>query len=284
MNLAISFDYDSPEGYRRSFGLRDCRADADQRGAELLLRVLADHGTHATFGIVGRVALDGSPPEHCPEQVREIHRAGHEIASHSMYHRFLPPLRREELLDDAATSRKTLEDRIAAPVRGFIPPFNRPMHFPQRRAFSASEVFGLHGRGRARQTLGKMLRVLGEAGYGWSRVSYEDKVASILRRAGLRREALPPQPFLYHGIVAIPLHATGFGEAAATLVRRYLYSGLTLAIYGHPNQAAEDNDQSAEKLGRFLNMFAPERRCGLLSIRTMGEVENLTRREAAVHG
>jgi peptidoglycan/xylan/chitin deacetylase (PgdA/CDA1 family) len=283
MNLAISFDYDSPEGYRRSFGLRDCRPDADQRGTELLLRVLADHGAHATFGIVGRVALDGTAPEHCPEQVREIHREGHEIASHSMYHRFLPPLRRAELLDDAATSRKTLEDRIAAPVRGFIPPFNRPMHFPQRCAFSASELFGLHGRGRARQSLGGMLRVLGEAGYGWSRVSYEDKVSAMLRRVGLRRDPVPPQPFLYHGMVAIPLHATGFGEAATALVRRYLHTGLTLAIYGHPNQAGENNDQSAEKLARFLTTFAPERSRGLLFILTMGEVETLTRHRGAAH-
>jgi peptidoglycan/xylan/chitin deacetylase (PgdA/CDA1 family) len=283
MNLAISFDYDSPEGYRRSFGLRDCRPDADQEGTELLLRVLAEHNVRATFGIVGRVALDGAPPEHCPEQVRRIHKAGHEVASHSMYHRFLPPLRRKELFDDLATSRKTLEDCIAAPVRGFIPPFNRPMHFPQRGAFSASEVLGLHGRGRARQSLGRMLRVLGEAGYGWSRVSYEDKVAAMLRRIGLRRAVTPPQPFLFDGVVAVPLHATGFGEASTALVRQHLHGNLTLAIYGHPNQAMERNDQSAEKLARFLTAFAPERRRGLLSIRTMGEIESLTRKGIAAH-
>jgi peptidoglycan/xylan/chitin deacetylase (PgdA/CDA1 family) len=283
MNLAISFDYDSPEGYRRSFGLRDCRPDADQQGTELLLRVLADHGVHATFAIVGRVALDGAPPEHCPEQVRRIHQAGHEVASHSMYHRFLPPLRRQELFDDVATSRKTLEERIAAPVRGFIPPFNRPMHFPQRRAFSVSELLGLHGRGRARQSLGGMLRVLGEAGYGWSRVSYEDKVASLLQRLGVRYADAPPQPFLFHGVVAIPLHATGFGEAATALVRRFLHNDVTLAVYGHPNQAMEHNDQSAEKLARFLTGFAPERRRSLLHIRTMGEIESLTRKRNAAH-
>jgi peptidoglycan/xylan/chitin deacetylase (PgdA/CDA1 family) len=283
MNLAISFDYDSPEGYRRSFGLQNCRADADQAGAELLLRVLADHNARATFGIVGRVALDGTPPEHCPEQVCRIHQAGHEVASHSMYHRYLPPLRRQELFDDLATSRKTLEDCIGASVRGFIPPFNRPMHFPQRRAISASELLGLHGRGRARQSLGKMLRVLGEAGYGWSRVSYEDKVASMLRRVGLKGTAAPPQPFLFHGVVAIPLHSTGFGETSAALVRKYLHTELTVAIYGHPNQASENNDQSAEKLAKFLTAFGPERRRGMLTIRTMGEIETRMRKGIAVH-
>jgi peptidoglycan/xylan/chitin deacetylase (PgdA/CDA1 family) len=277
MRLAISFDYDSPEGYRRSFGMRGCRPSADQEGAGLLLRVLRDHGARATFGIVGRVALPGEPPEHCPEQVRAIHAAGHEVASHSMLHKYLPPLGRRELFEDIVISRKVLETRIGGPVRGFIPPFNRPMHFPQRRAFSFSELLGVHGRGRARQSLGSLLGLLGRAGYGWSRVSFEDKVAALARRLGLRGEAAPAQPFLFGEVVAIPLHSTGFGEASRALVRRYLPTGLTLAIYGHPNQALEDNDQSASKLARFLDEFESERRQGLLQLHTMGEIEAFTR-------
>jgi len=197
-----------------------------------------------------------------------------------MFHKFLPPMRREELLEDVSTSRKVLEYRIDAPVRGFIPPFNRPMHFPQRRAFSMSAVFGMHGRGRGRQSLGSMLRVLGEAGYGWSRVSYEDKLAKLLRR-----EAAPAQPFVFGGVVAIPLHATGFGEAATALVRKYLGTDLTIATYGHPNQALEDNDQSAAKLDRFLGTFERERSEGLIEVLTMGAVEDSTRRrgERGVH-
>lgn len=271
MKLTISFDYDSPEGYRNSFGMRDCRADADQAGTDLLLRVLGDHDTRATFGVVGRVALEGAPPEHCPDQIRAIHAAGHEVASHSMFHRFIPPMRRDELLEDVAGSRRALEACIGAPVRGFIPPFNRPMHFPQRRAISVSELLGMHGRGRGRQSLGSMLRVLGEAGFGWSRVSYEDKLQRYFGHPA------PAQPFLFRGMVAIPLHATGFGDVAAALVRRHLDSGLTIAIYGHPNQAMEDNDQSAAMLDRFLATFAPERRSGRLHLHTMGDIEAFAR-------
>ncbi len=273
MKLAISFDYDSPEGYRNSFGMQGWREDADQQGTEALLRVLSDHDAAATFGVVGRAALDGRPPEHCPEQIRAIHAAGHEVASHSMYHRFLPPMRRRELFEDAAGSRRALENCIGAPVRGFIPPFNRPMHFPQRRAISVSEMLGLHGRGRGRQSLGSLLGVLGEAGFGWSRVSFEDKLERIFGRAA----AGPAQPFVYRGVVAIPLHSTGFGEATAALVRRYLATALTLAIYGHPNQALENNDQSAAMLDRFLADFAGERRGGRLQLHTMGEIEGFTR-------
>ncbi len=276
MRLAISFDYDSPEGYRRSFGLRDCNPAADQEGTEALLEVLRKHAVRATFGIVGRVALEGEPPEHCPGQVIAIHRAGHEIASHSMLHKYLPPLGRAELLEDLCASRKVLQARIGADVRGFIPPFNRPMHFPRRRAFSFSEKFGVHGRGRGRQSLGSLLRFLGEAGYGWSRVSFQDKLAAIAQRLGFGRPS-PAQPFLYRGVVAIPLHSTGFGEASIALVRRYLHTDLTLTVYGHPNQAYAQNEQSSTRLDWFLERLQDHRHDGSLLISTMGEIEAVTR-------
>ena len=277
MRLAISFDYDSPEGYRRSFGLKNCRPNADQQGTDALLGVLGQHDVRATFGIVGRVALDGEPPEYCPQQVCAIHRAGHEIASHSMWHKYLPPLRRRELFEDILYSRKVLESRIGGAVSGFIPPFNRPMHFLERRAFSFTEVFGLHGRGRARQSLGSLLHLLRLAGYGWSRVSFEDKAVALARRLGIRRDPAPMQPFVFGGVVAIPLHSTGFGEASRALVRRFLNTDLTLAIYGHPNQALEDNDQSASRLASFLGAFEADRAKGRLQFHTMKEIENLTR-------
>jgi peptidoglycan/xylan/chitin deacetylase (PgdA/CDA1 family) len=267
MKLAISFDYDSPEGFRRSFGMQKMSPDADQRGTDLLLGVLSKHGVRTTFGVVGRAALDGPPPEHCPAQIRAIHAAGHEVASHSMHHLFLPPLRRDELFEEAAASRRALEDCIGAPVRGFIPPFNRPMHFPQRRAFSVSETLGLHGRGRGRQSVGSMLRVLGEAGYGWSRVSFEDKLARLL--GGSK----PEQPFVYGRVVAIPLHCTGFAESARALVRRYLDSDMVINLYGHPSQALEEREQSAGALDGLLEAFGSERRQGRLKILTMAEVE-----------
>ncbi len=276
MKLAISFDYDSPEGFRRSFRMQRMSPDADQRGTDLLLDVLSRHGVRATFGVVGRAALEGPPPEHCAAQIREIHAAGHEVASHSMHHLFLPPLGRDELFEEAAASRRALEDCIGATVRGFIPPFNRPMHFPQRRAFSFSETLGLHGRGRGRQSVGSMLRVLGEAGYGWSRVSFEDKLARLLGKSK------PEQPFVYGAVVAIPLHCTGFAEAAKALVRRHLDSHMVINLYGHPSQALEEREQSAGALDRFLKTFGGERRQGRLEILTMAEVEEHVHNNARV--
>src|ERR1019366_3297785 len=158
--IAISFDYDSPAGYRESFHMRNFPASADYEGTRILLEVLRDHDVKVTFGIVGQVALPGGKWNHCQEQIRAIHHAGHEIASHSMTHRYLPSMRDDEWLEEVAASKRALEECIGSSIQGFIPPFNRPSHFPEGGAFSFSEVFGFDGRGRGRQSIGTMLRTL----------------------------------------------------------------------------------------------------------------------------
>src|SRR5579862_4625272 len=140
MRVAISFDYDSPAGYRESFSHASLSSTADVEGTHALLEVLSEHDVKATFAIVGTVALDGPFPAHCPEQVKTIHALGHEVAAHSMHHRFIPPMRREELLADVRACKEALEVCIEQGIRGFVPPFNRPSHFPQMGAFSFSEL------------------------------------------------------------------------------------------------------------------------------------------------
>jgi peptidoglycan/xylan/chitin deacetylase (PgdA/CDA1 family) len=277
MKLSISFDYDSPAGYRESFHLKDIAPDSDLRGTEALIEILAAHNAFATFGIVGEAALPGAPPEHCTEQIRFLHVAGHEVASHSFHHRYLPSMTNAELLADLHGSRLVLEGCIQAGVRGFIPPFNRPMHFPARGAISFSEVFGMHGRGRGRQSISSLFKVLSASGYSWSRVSFANKFSYGLQCLHLKSAALPEQPFLLYDVVAIPLHSTGFGDSTRAIVRRYLDSDLTLAIYGHPNQALTSNEQSAACLDEFLRHFEEERRSGKLQLQTMQQVELSTR-------
>lgn len=275
LQVAISFDYDSPAGYQQSFNIYDMPADADQKGTEALLRILSDYDVNATFGIVGQVALNGEPPEHCPNQIREIYDAGHEIASHSMTHRYLPSMDSAEMFADILASKQALESCIAAEVRGFIPPFNRPMHFPSKGAFSIAEVLGLHGRGRGKQSIETMLQVLDRVDFGWCRVSFEPKFRQVMHLLGITNGNQPPQPFVLHNVVAIPLHSTGFGEKSRKLIHRFLYNemDLVLTIYGHPNQALTENEQCAKELAGLFAEFDRERARGILQFNTMGDIQ-----------
>jgi peptidoglycan/xylan/chitin deacetylase (PgdA/CDA1 family) len=277
MRVAISFDYDSPVGYRESFSHASPSSTADVEGTNALLEVLAERDVKTTFAIVGNVALEGPYPAHCPEQVKAIHAAGHEIAAHSMYHRFIPPMRRDELFATVQACKEALEVCIGQDIRGFVPPFNRPSHFPQMGAFSFSEVAGLHGRGRGRQGIASLLEVLQAAAYGWCRVSFKNSLHTLMERLGLRSVSAPLQPFLYRGVVAVPLHNTGFGPSAVALMKRYMHTDLVVTLCGHPFQALDDNrEENSEHvkcLAELLDTFARERENGTLKFCTMADVE-----------
>ncbi len=276
MKVAISFDYDSPAGYRESFSHASLSPTADVEGTQALLEVLAKHDVKTTFAIVGNVALEGPYPAHCPGQVKAIHAAGHEVAAHSMYHRFIPPMRRDELSAMVEASKEALEVCIGQEIRGFVPPFNRPSHFPQMGAFSFSEVVGLHGRGRGRQSVASLLEALQGAGYGWCRVSFKNSLHNLTERLGLRSEGAPLQPFLYRGVVAVPLNKTGFGPSAVSLMRRYMHTDLVVTLCGHPFQALDDtrieNSEHVNRLAELLETFKPERADGTLTFCTIGDV------------
>src|SRR5262249_35057380 len=64
---------------------------------------LARHDIKATFFVVGEIARDN------PELVRAIHRAGHEVASHSWSHRRVHQLTPEQFREDVRQSKDALE-------------------------------------------------------------------------------------------------------------------------------------------------------------------------------
>ena len=81
-----------------------------------LLELLARHGATGTFFVVGWLA------DRKPELVRRIARAGHEVASHSWWHRRVPTLSRDEFREDVARTKARLEEITGQPVLGFRAP------------------------------------------------------------------------------------------------------------------------------------------------------------------
>jgi polysaccharide deacetylase family protein (PEP-CTERM system associated) len=81
-----------------------------------LLGILADHAVTGTFFVVGWIA------ERQPQLVSEIRKAGHEIGSHSYWHRLVYRLSRDEFREDLRRSRNVLEDILGEPIRVFRAP------------------------------------------------------------------------------------------------------------------------------------------------------------------
>jgi polysaccharide deacetylase family protein (PEP-CTERM system associated) len=81
-----------------------------------ILQLLEDQGIRATFFILGWVA------RRYPELVRDIFRGGHEIGSHSYWHRLVYHLTPDEFRQDLQLSRDVLQDIIGEQVTSYRAP------------------------------------------------------------------------------------------------------------------------------------------------------------------
>ena len=95
---------------RASWDSQLCRVD---KNTKRILSLFARHGVKATFFCLGWVA------ERFPELMRDIHAAGHEIASHGYSHVRVTEQTPGEFREDIRATKRLLEDICGCPVRGY---------------------------------------------------------------------------------------------------------------------------------------------------------------------
>jgi polysaccharide deacetylase family protein (PEP-CTERM system associated) len=86
------------------------------RNTVFLLDLLAEAGVQATFFILGWVA------ERFPHVVRQIHQAGHEVASHGYGHELAHTQSRDVFRADIRRAKQLLEDICGVRVKGYRAP------------------------------------------------------------------------------------------------------------------------------------------------------------------
>jgi polysaccharide deacetylase family protein (PEP-CTERM system associated) len=84
-----------------------------ERNTNLILDLLADRNTHATFFTLGWIA------ERYPSIVRRIVAEGHELASHGYAHHRVDQQTPDQFRADIRQTKKILEDIGGAPIRGY---------------------------------------------------------------------------------------------------------------------------------------------------------------------
>ena len=196
--------------------------DSVFRQADVILDLLRQASTHATFFTVGMMA------EQFPALVRRIAGEGHEIACHGYHHLLVHRLTPEEFRADTARAKKVLEDITGQPVVGY-----RAAEFSIRSAALWA------------------LDVLAELGF-----EYDSSIFPIRhRRYGIPGFDRRPQRYQTHagrGIVELPPSALQFGsqarvpiagggyfrllpqKALLAAVARLNREGLPLVTYFHP--------------------------------------------------
>ncbi len=121
-SVVLSFDVEEHHRIEAAAGLTvgpDLEAHYRWRlecSTRWLLEALGERGITATFFVVGEVAA------HSPGLVRAIHRAGHEVASHSWDHRRVHRHTPDSFRDDVRRSKDALEQVTGARVVGYRAP------------------------------------------------------------------------------------------------------------------------------------------------------------------
>lgn len=252
--VCIIWDYDAAIGQVNSsypYNFHEESILTEIHNVEKILSLARERGLRMTFAVTGFAAESGQFPYHVPDQIREIAQLGHEIASHSWRHEWFPFLTREQIRRSLKRSKEALERCLGQPdaVKGFVPPFSRPMSWYGRLALSLGDrAFGPAFPGA---NLGSLLKLVSEAGYQWCRVVYR----SLWRRF-TRRPPAPEAPVWLHHIACIPQHTCGFGDKAMSLLNDTIKHGRTLVVTGHPLGLSLPHDEHEEKLKRFLNQLA----------------------------
>jgi polysaccharide deacetylase family protein (PEP-CTERM system associated) len=120
--VILSFDVEEHYRIEAAVGL-NCAAESRAAYAERmeettrwLVDRLGEQAVAATFFLVGEIARDR------PGLVKAIHRAGHEIGSHSWDHRRIHAHTPASFREDVRTSKDALEQVIGGPVFGYRAP------------------------------------------------------------------------------------------------------------------------------------------------------------------
>ena len=265
--LLFFWDYDTQWGADRS-RLGNGKNDwghLEFSHTDELLDVHAQYGVPACFAVVGSAALPGQRPYHAPDQIRRIHAAGHEVASHSHRHEWLPALGIPALLETLRQSKDAIEQCIGGPVDTFVPPYNQPFDYAARGSISLSER---REAGRDRTGLGRLCDALRETGYRFCRVAYRPLHIRLAEYIWRRRLDGPEQPSGIRGVMCVRLNTPcGFLLPSIEMLRRCANEGGLVVVYGHPHSLRSGNAQDVSRLLPFLNEVQRLRESGRIVAR-----------------
>lgn len=263
----VFWDYDTQWGADRTRnpGRRADWGTLEFEHTERLLDLLAEYDVRACFAVVGAAALSGARPYHDPQQIRRVHEAGHEIASHAFHHEWLPGLGPQALRETLRHSKDALEQCIGAEVVSFVPPYNQPFDYAAGASFSLAER---REAGRVRTDLRRLCEALRDVGFRVCRVAYRPLHLRLADRVlGEWRRERPRRPVQIAGVTCLRLNTpVGFASGAQAVLRRCATVGGVVVVYAHPHSLHAGNAQDEHRLVPFLAELRSRRRRGLVRL------------------
>ncbi len=254
-NLMIVWDYDTPiaritatKPYNYVFE----KCLAEEGYVNLILDTARDINAKFTFATLGFGAEKSVAPFDVRHVIKKIHAEGHEIASHSWKHEWLPFLSEYQLDMTMQRSKMILEECIGNgyKVNGFVLPHDRPMSWYSRFAFSGGDktMYPFFPGG----SIDGISKYLKKNDYKWLRVSTRPVWEKLVdwrgtnKKLRLGRKVISTSGFHY-----IPEHHMEFDSGAIDAVDWAVQNNKPLVIAGHP-AALGFKSENLDNFKRFI--------------------------------
>lgn len=240
--IALIWDFDGPIGQVNSTLPYNFHFEAlkrEQEAVRWLLDYLGERNIKTCFACTGLSAENGEGPFFIADLIREIALRGHEIASHSWKHEWIPHLTAEQFRRSARRSKSVLEKCLpeGSKVHGFVPPHNRPMSFFQKGMVSFGDRPALPPGPTS--GIGGVSRILRSEDYSWYRTVHKTWGTNGKR-------SINNATVKYKGLLLIPNHATGFDTITRKFVKAMDNSNPTIYISAHPNALNREGNESKQ--------------------------------------
>ena len=272
--LFIIWDFDAAIGQINSsypYGYFEDSIHSEISNVINILKYASEKNIQMIFAITGFAAEKGTFPFHIPELIRKIYHDGHEIASHSWRHEWFPFLNLKQIIGTLEKSKIILEECVGEKnvVKGFVPPFSRPMSWLKKGAFSLGDrAIGPTFKGNDIQ---KIIPYVKDCGYEWMRVSYRtlfEKLNNLDRPRLLKRK--------WHnenGLICVPNNYVGFDNKALEIINLGIENRRDIIISAHPSGLSRNGSENIKHFKTFIDFVTKKRNEKKIEIKLLKDVK-----------
>jgi peptidoglycan/xylan/chitin deacetylase (PgdA/CDA1 family) len=240
LNSTMPYNYDSTYVYR------------ELEYVQKALQLLEKYGIKTAFAITGFSAEEGQYPCTFPNLIQEIDSKGHEVASHSWRHEWIPLFTAKQVERSLLRSKSALEKRLKGNTKcsGFVPPHNKPATWFSKGAFSLGDrgIYPFFEMG----DLSKLFKLLKKTGYSWVRISHQP----IWRKFKKRELTLPQKVYKHDGLLILQNHYCGFDQGIIDYIENNQQEYFIISA--HPVMLSFDDKRPEcwENFEKFILHFA----------------------------
>jgi peptidoglycan/xylan/chitin deacetylase (PgdA/CDA1 family) len=245
----LIWDFDGPIGQINStlpYNYNFENLNAEISNVKWLLEFLKQNKIKCCFAITGFSAEIGVYPYCLSDLIKEIFNDGHEIASHSWRHEWIPIFSESQIDKSLKRSKKALELVTSKNnIIGFVPPHNRPMTWLQKGAFSIGDR-GIYPFFKM-ANLESLIPLLKKNNYKWVRITYKNLFTKFIQR----KQNITGKIYHYNDILILENHYNGFDEHVINHILESNYD--TFTVSAHPLMLSFDNKKESKK--EFINFI-----------------------------